>query len=439
MRLSLAAALALATLAPAAVEDYQVSTDHPRLLLTQHRLRLLMRERERRSVRWTQWETLVAGGAPVPEPGFTFALLWRVAGDREAGRRAVAWAIGEGRDLRQLALVFDWCQELLDDAQRRTLADKLRDGLQQTAADEGVEAVSARVLGSVALAGHAPDNTAATVQSIVEGWWEDRIVKALKSGRDALAPPACYALFEMLHVVRDNLMLDLRQSDVDYFKELAGRRLLSYYPASFPGGETEYRIPAAPGTGEPDLRRAALARAADLAMVAYDLNAPGGEALQGWLMHDRFELRGAFGAPYEFLWANPYQPGLSYYHLPLTCHDQRFGRLFVRSSWDENAAWLGTVDGQVQLFRNGRVTVLDPASASAPLDLAEALVFFAKGAARFKVHTGEKGQAFVLGLEPGRKYRVEVDGEKMREEFADRGGILPVDLPPKAATGFRLR
>ena len=111
----------------------------------------------------------------------------------------------------------------------------------------------------------------------------------------------------------------------------------------------------------------------------------------------------------------------------------------MRSSWDENAFWLGTVDGQVQLFRNGRVTVLDPASASAPLDLSEALVFFAKGAARFKVHTGEEGQAFVLGLEPGRKYKVEVDGEEMREESADGGGILPVDLPPKAQTGFRLR
>ena len=44
-------------------------------------------------------------------------------------------------------------------------------------------------------------------------------------------------------------------------------------------------------------------------MVAYDVNAPQTQVLQGWLMHDRFILRGPFGAPYEFLWANPTSPG----------------------------------------------------------------------------------------------------------------------------------
>ena len=38
-------------------------------------------------------------------------------------------------------------------------------------------------------------------------------------------------------------------------------------------------------------------------------------------MHDHFLMRGPFGSPYEFLWANPYQPGLSYYHVPLVLHD----------------------------------------------------------------------------------------------------------------------
>jgi len=70
---------------------------------------------------------------------------------------------------------------------------------------------------------------------------------------------------------------------------------------------------------EPDLRRAALSRAAELSMVAYDSNAAGSQILQGWLMNDNFLLRGTFGAPYEFFWANPYQPGLSYYHAPCSC------------------------------------------------------------------------------------------------------------------------
>ena len=56
-------------------------------------------------------------------------------------------------------------------------------------------------------------------------------------------------------------------------------------------------------------------------------------------------LRGTFGAPYEFLWANPYQPGLSYYHVPLVYHNPDFGKLFIRSSWDNTAHWFGYFDG----------------------------------------------------------------------------------------------
>jgi hypothetical protein len=429
---------ALAWPGTAAVEDYQVATEHPRLFLTRQRLRLLQRERERRSARWVQLEALVAGGAPMPEPGLTEALMWRVTGNREAGQRAVRWALGAGRDLRQTALVFDWCQDLLDEAQAKTLEARLRSGMAQGKADESVPAARARVLAAVALAGHAPDNTAAVLESVAETWWEGRIVKTLKNGTDALPSDDCYALFELLHAMRDNLTLDLRQSDADYFKELPVRRLLSYYPAPYPAGENEYRIPAAPAAAEePDLTRAALARAADLAMVAYDLNSPGGQVLQGWLMHDQFQLRGVFGAAYEFLWANPYQPGLSYYHVPLICHDRRFGRLFVRSTWDSNAQWLGTVNGQVQLFRDGGVKLVEPSPT--PLALTEALVFFGARTFRFKVQTEEEEQAFVMGLKPGGRYQVEVDEEEAREDEADRGGILPIDLPAKAQTGFRFR
>ena len=67
-------------------------------------------------------------------------------------------------------------------------------------------------------------------------------------------------------------------------------------------------------------------------------------------------LRSTLGAPYEFLWANPYHPGLSYYLAPLVFHDEDFGRLFIRSSWDESARWLGYFDGELQLFENGNVT-----------------------------------------------------------------------------------
>ena len=79
-------------------------------------------------------------------------------------------------------------------------------------------------------------------------------------------------------------------------------------------------------------------------MVAYDTNAAESQLLQGWLMHDHFMLRGTFGAPYEFLWANPYQPGLSYYHVPLVYHNPDSGQA-VR------ALELGRRRPVVRLFR----------------------------------------------------------------------------------------
>src|SRR5450759_585762 len=75
-----------------------VSTEHPRLFLRPARLRLLKRERERTSMRWQQFESLIAGGAPLPEPGFALAFYYSVSGDAVAGRRAVAWALGPGND-----------------------------------------------------------------------------------------------------------------------------------------------------------------------------------------------------------------------------------------------------------------------------------------------------------------------------------------------------
>ena len=98
-------------------ESLRIYTEHPRLFLGQHRLKLLQKEKERRSLRWQQFELLMAGHAPMPELGLAGALYYRVAGDQASGRSAVTWALGAGTDLRQVALVFDWCQDLLSPAQ----------------------------------------------------------------------------------------------------------------------------------------------------------------------------------------------------------------------------------------------------------------------------------------------------------------------------------
>src|ERR1017187_3173359 len=330
------------TLAAAQTPDEPVAvyTEHPRLFLRAQRIRLLKRERERASPRWQQFETLVVGGAPMPERGFAWALYFQVTGNAEFGRKAIVWALTPAADLRQQALVFDWCQDLLSEAQRRDLTARLAKGIVDTA-DTAIPAVRSRTLAAIALYDHVPETPPKALDAIVHQWWERRMVPSLGGGKNVVARDDAYALWELLHAVRDNTNLDLRESIPRFFKDFPIEHLLSHYPATYAAAENEYRIGVTRKAGEPDVQAAALSRAVELAMAALAVNAAESQVLQGWLMHDRFMLRGTYGAPYEFLWANPDQPGLSYYHVPLIYHNADFGKLFVRSSWDDDAEWFG--------------------------------------------------------------------------------------------------
>jgi hypothetical protein len=263
---------------------------------------------------------------------------------------------------------------------------------------------------------------------------------ALRAGRSVVPRADAYALYEILHALRDNTNVDLREACPAFFQDFPIEHLMSYYPALYPAPENDYYIGATLKPGDPDLRQAALSRAAELAMVAYDTNAPSSQVLQGWLTHDLFLMRGSFGIPYEFLWANPYQPGLSYYHVPLVYYNPEFGRLFIRSSWDDSAMWFGAFDGTMQIFRDGRAAVLDPRIAGPPLELTEALVCFGRNTRKFEVTLHDEQAVFVAGLEPRHKYAVEVDDEEMFDAAADAGGILALlDIPRGRPIGVRLK
>jgi hypothetical protein len=446
------AKLTLLALAPMALLSAQISgdpvavfTEHPRLFLRPARLKLLRRERERASQRWRQFETAMpASAAPgdggIPEPGFAAALYYQVSGDQAMGRRALRWALGEGRDLRQLALVFDWCQDLMTEAQRKELAARLQTGIAAPASGEGIAAVRGRVLAAVALYDHVPLEPQRELERVVRAWWLGRMAPALRAGRSVVPRADAYALYEILHALRDNTNVDLREACPAFFQDFPIEHLMSYYPALYPAPENDYYIGATLKPGDPDLRQAALSRAAELAMVAYDTNAPSSQVLQGWLTHDLFLMRGSFGIPYEFLWANPYQPGLSYYHVPLVYYNPEFGRLFIRSSWDDSAMWFGAFDGTMQIFRDGRAAVLDPRIAGPPLELTEALVCFGRNTRKFEVTLHDEQAVFVAGLEPRHKYAVEVDDEEMFDAAADAGGILALlDIPRGRPIGVRLK
>ncbi len=422
-----------------AEESFEVYTEHPRLMLRPARLRLLQRERQRQSPRWTQLERFMAGKARMPEPGFAHALYYRITGDRSAAREATQWALGPGADLRQLALVFDWCQDVLTPEESKALGIKLQRGIEVTEKDQSVAATRSRLLAAIALAGHLPQVSARQIRLIIGQWWRGSLAPALKCGQNVVSREDIYPLFEFLHAVRDNLEIDLRESAPGFFKTLPAYQLLSYYPAAYPAPENEYRIPAMRKPGEPDVNIAALSRAAELGMVAYDTNAPESQALQGWLMHDRYMLRSPFGTPYEFLWANPYQPGLSYFHVPLVFHDDVFGRLYARSSWEDDAVWSGYSDGELQVFRDGRPGVVRPDASNEPLVLAHSVVVPGGIRQKFQLPAGEAEEVFVVGLRPSTAYLLEIDDEEMAELRTDRGGILAFTVPPGSARGIRFK
>ena len=81
------------------------------------------------------------------------------------------------------------------------------------------------------------------------------------------------------------------------------------------------------------------AHVAALALVGLDPNLEGSQFLQGWALEDRFTLQDGPGVAYEFLWANPYLPGVSYQNMDPWFYDGR-GQLAARSDWDPQACWI---------------------------------------------------------------------------------------------------
>ncbi|HYP05328.1 MAG TPA: hypothetical protein VER03_03765 [Bryobacteraceae bacterium] len=397
-------------------DDFHVYTEPPRLLLTASRLKLLKRERERQSERWQQFEALVAGKAQMAEPALAHGLYHQVTGDAVSAKSAAAAA----RDARSLALAYDWLP-----AHREELKGRLR-----TALSPGIPTTveGARNLAFVAIA--LEDHTA--LERLVKDWWRKQIAPALLSGQRVISHADVYPLMEFLHVIRDNLNIDLRDDARPYFHDLPTERLLSYYPPTFPAPENDFRIPFGP----PDLKIAALSRAAELSLVAFDSNSTATQFVQGWLMHDRFMMRGVFGVAYEFLWANPYQPGLSYDKVPLRFHDPRAGRLFLRSSWEEDAVWVGYTGGKAEVLREGKP---QPFQVNRTIVVGETVITPAKSPMRIEVKADHPTHWYILGWKPQAWIDVEAEDEELDEAFADRGGILALQLKRKQDMSVRLK
>ncbi len=430
LSLGLAASLACAQ------SDYKTDLAHPRLLLPQRRAKLVKRERERQSMRWAAFETFAKGKVNWPEPGFALSLYHVATESEEPGRQAIQWALGPGTDLRQIAIVFDWCQALLSDAERTRLADKIRQGLEKSTAMD-LPSIRTRAMAAVAINGHVDGVGAKYLQPIVENWWRKDVIVKVKAGGNPIELRDHMALFELLHVMRDNFDIDLREDAAKYFTTLPVFHILAHYPAPYPAGENDYRIPLMKLHGEPDAREAARSRAGALMMVSYDNNAQEMQFVQGWLMQDRFLMKGAYGIPYEYLWANPYQPGLSFHYLPNVFHDAASGRLLIRSAWDDDAVWFYQSEGLMQMFKDGQIVNIQ--SVREPIVMGNTTLLPAALANKFKAGAEEASRYYVIGLEPASRYDIEVEDEDIREQTTDRGGVLELAFPAKRSAVVLVR
>ena len=430
---------ALKLLAQNRPESFRVYSDSPRLFLRPARLKLLRRERDRQSLRWEQFDTLWNANAPFPELGWAAALRYQIAQEDAAGRSAIAWALSPAAtDIRQIALIVDWCGSLLSKPDQTVLLAKLRKATSGPAPKTIAEARDV-AMAAIVLSESQPDLAEKTLTAVFDNFWTANFIAAIRAARARVPNPDACAMMELLHVVRDNVNYDLRDTFPLWFRDYPVIHLMAHYPAPWPASENEFRIPADREIQKsgPDLSKAVLSRAAELSMVAFDSNSSETQLLQGFLMNDRFVMRGTYGIPYELMWANPYQPGLSYYHVPLAQHDEIGGQLFVRSTWEDDAAWIGFFEGQLQLFSEGTVSQVDPRVAHEPMDIEEATVFFARDAKQFRVPKRASDEAlddvFIVGLEPRRAYHIEVDGQEMVEEQSDPGGIVYLPGLPAGA------
>ena len=103
--------------------------------------------------------------------------------------------------------------------------------------------------------------------------------------------------------------------------------------------------------------------------------------------------------------------------------EEHLGQLFIRSSWEDDATWVGLLGAQLQMFRAGAITALNPASIKEPLDLEEAIVL---GPENHKFQASERplNDVFIVGLPPGKSFHLEIDDEEMTEVSAGAGGVL---------------
>ena len=274
----LAIALALAAAGLTFADD--ASEHSPQLLLSAQRLKRLRRDRDRQTARWVNFENRVKTAPDSTQRGFELALYYVVTGDEARGREAVAWVVAHPSK-RLNALLADWCWPLLTPDQRAKLS-------QADSVERQNEFIHSQL-------------------------------SVLKDGGFRNGE-TLYAVCEELAIFRETQHVDLREETPGFFRQLPIEFLLAMKPEEL---------------AHPDW----MTHIAALALVSLDPNLESSQYLQGWAIEDAQTIREGPGVAYEFLWADPYLPGVGYQNMEPWMYDSE-GRLFARSSWETNSCWI---------------------------------------------------------------------------------------------------
>ncbi len=435
MRFPLLVALTLLPGLLFAQVEYKVYTKHPRIWLEGRRLGRLQKDVERQSERWRNLQRLIKADVEFPEEPLLRALLFQAARDAESGKRAVDWALAEAagdafktpETLRVGALVFDWCYDLLDNDQKRTLAQALFSAAESLSQDNtvGLRDLRAAVLALVAVGDHA-ENYAAALETLMKQHWEARLLLELRDGRLLTGGEELVALGELSHVARHNFEIEIWQQASDVFRALPMRMMLGVAPQPVRTGEGIFRVPVNTAP-ENVVRQGSMIRIAGMIFVAYENTMADYQFLQGWLRHDAVTLYTPMGAVYEFLWLNPYLPGLSYFSAPHVFHDEFEGRLYARAGWQDEDLWAAYIDGRLYIVSGGETHEIRIDDKQAPLIFPGAALVFGRAPLDFQVKIPEGQAVYVVGLEEGRQHPVRVNRSRNAEQTVLKGGILVIE------------
>jgi len=426
--------------------EYRVYEDHPRIFLEPERLVRLRRDVDRQSLRWQALHEMIQTGAAFEEQPLVDALLYQTEGDARAGRRAVQWClasapdgVGSSAELRMLALAYDWCHDLFDPADKSAVGGAMASAIEDVVprANLGPGLIRAAILGSIALAGDW-DGSEAALGALLETHWEADIRPGLEDGRIADDAGAMIAALEAGLAVRHNLDRDLLKPGFAALRALARCRLLSYYPADIETAEGRMRRPSRFGPDEAAARlQAPLDRIVEMLTVAYEANLREFQFVQGWIRDEAYLPRSTLLAPYEFLWVNPYLPGLTAESSPLIAHDSVRGRLFGRSTWEWPTTWIGYSEGRLEILAGGELSTTESMGGLSPVFFEEAVVVPLRPPGRVVLSwepsrdkAPESVTVYLIGLAEGETYGLRIAGREPRLIRAGPGGIAIVRSDP---------